>query len=58
MAEFMRVNGVIIINMEKVIKNLITVLSMMDLMFKENPKDMEDIVGIMDNHIKVNGLME
>ena len=54
----MKVNGMKIINMEKVIKNLIIVLSIKGLMLKENPRDMEDTLGIMDNLIKVNGLME
>ena len=48
----------IIINMEKAIKNLIMVLSIKVLILKENLRDMEDTLGIMDNLIKANGLME
>ena len=58
MVEYMKVNGVIIINMEKAIKNLIMVLSIKVLILKENLRDMEDTLGIMDNLIKANGLME
>ena len=54
----MKVNGMIIINMEKAIKNLIMVLSIKVLILKENLRDMEDTLGIMDNLIKANGLME
>ena len=48
----------IIINMEKAIKNLIMVLSIKVLILKVNLRDMEDTLGIMDNLIKANGLME
>lgn len=58
MVEYMKVNGMIIINMEKAIKNLIMVLSIKVLILKVNLRDMEDTLGIMDNLIKANGLME
>ena len=58
MVEYMKANGMIIINMEKAIKNLIMVLSIKVLILKVNLRDMEDTLGIMDNLIKANGLME
>ena len=58
MAESMKESGMIIISMEKATKSLIMVLFMKDLMLRENLKDMDDILGIMDNHTKVSGRTE
>jgi hypothetical protein len=50
-------SGMIILNMEKGIRNLIMELYTQGLMLMENLKDMEHILGKMVKLMKANGLM-
>jgi hypothetical protein len=50
-------SGMIILNMEKGIRNLIMEHYTQELMLMENLKDMEHILGKMVKLMKVNGLM-
>jgi hypothetical protein len=55
MVEYIKVNGKIIINKEKVIKNLLMVLFIMVHILKVNHMVMVNINGKMEKYIKVNG---
>lgn len=54
---FIKEIGMIILNMEKGMKNLQMVLYILELMLMGNLKDMVHIVGKMERHMKVNGWM-
>jgi hypothetical protein len=55
MVEYIKVNGKIIINKEKVIKNLLMVRFIMVHILKVNHMVMVNINGKMEKFIKVNG---
>ena len=57
MEDFMKVNGKIILSLEKDFKNFKMVQFMKELMIKANHLDLADINGQMDKSIKANGLM-
>lgn len=54
----MKVNGWIILNMEKDMKNLTTTLSIKENMLKGNPKVLVAMSGLMVKYIKDNGSMD
>jgi len=49
--------GMIILNMEKGMKNLQMVLDILEFMLMGNLKDMAHILGKMERYMKVNGWM-
>jgi hypothetical protein len=55
--DYIKVNGKIILKMEKAIKFLPIIPYIMALILKENQMDMENINGKMDKSTKVNGSM-
>jgi hypothetical protein len=57
MVESIKGSGMIILSMEKDIRNLIMELYTQVLMLMESLKDMEHILGKMVKLMKVNGLM-
>lgn len=57
MAEFMRGNGSVTINMERDGRSLATTLLTMVTTLMVSPKESASILGLMENSTKENGLM-
>lgn len=58
MVVFMKDNGILILSMEKDMKNLQTNLPMMECILMVNQKELVHIFGQMESFIKENGLMD